>query len=32
ITQSLPGKGFRVRNTGDIPAVLRSILSAMVDR
>uniref|UniRef100_A0A0W0GBJ0 ATPase dynein-related AAA domain-containing protein n=1 Tax=Moniliophthora roreri TaxID=221103 RepID=A0A0W0GBJ0_MONRR len=32
ITQSLPGKGFRVRNTGDIPTVLRSILSTMVDR
>ncbi|TFK31838.1 AAA domain-containing protein [Crucibulum laeve] len=32
ITKSLPGRGFRVANTGDIPTVLRSILSTMVDR
>ncbi|KDR77148.1 hypothetical protein GALMADRAFT_246376 [Galerina marginata CBS 339.88] len=32
ITKSLPGRGFRVANTGDIPNVLRSILSTMVDR
>ncbi|KAF9269491.1 hypothetical protein L218DRAFT_915635 [Marasmius fiardii PR-910] len=32
VTKSLPGKGFRVRNTEDIPNVLRSILSTMVDR
>ncbi|XP_006455343.1 hypothetical protein AGABI2DRAFT_226806 [Agaricus bisporus var. bisporus H97] len=32
ITQRLPGCGFRVSNTGDIPNVLRSILSTMVDR
>ncbi|KAL0575398.1 hypothetical protein V5O48_000404 [Marasmius crinis-equi] len=32
ITESLPGKGFRVRNTEDIPSVLRGILSTMVDR
>ncbi|KAG7095577.1 hypothetical protein E1B28_006310 [Marasmius oreades] len=32
ITESLPGKGFRVRNTEDIPNVLRSILSTMIDR
>ncbi|KAF7319254.1 hypothetical protein HMN09_00262900 [Mycena chlorophos] len=28
----IPGRGFRVLNTSDIPAVLRSILSTMVDR
>lgn len=32
IPKQLPGKGFRVSNTADIPAVLRSILSTMVDR
>ncbi|KAJ2919670.1 hypothetical protein MD484_g680, partial [Candolleomyces efflorescens] len=32
IPKKLPGKGFRVANTGDIPTVLRSILSTMVDR
>ncbi|KAG6848541.1 hypothetical protein H0H93_016134 [Arthromyces matolae] len=32
ITKSLPGRGFRVANTADIPKVLRSILSSMVDR
>ncbi|THU86941.1 hypothetical protein K435DRAFT_970118 [Dendrothele bispora CBS 962.96] len=31
VTQSLPGKGYRVRNTGDIPTVLRSILSTMME-
>ena len=32
IPKNLPGRGYRVSNTADIPAVLRSILSAMVDR
>ncbi|KAJ7224765.1 AAA domain-containing protein [Mycena rebaudengoi] len=32
IPKSLPGRGFRVTNTADIPTVLRSILSTMVDR
>ncbi|KAF9806900.1 hypothetical protein IEO21_08484 [Rhodonia placenta] len=32
IPQKLQGRGFRVANTADIPAVLRSILSTMVDR
>ncbi|CAL1709976.1 unnamed protein product [Somion occarium] len=32
IPKQLPGEGFRVSNTADIPAVLRSILSTMVDR
>ncbi|KAF5384151.1 hypothetical protein D9615_003188 [Tricholomella constricta] len=32
ITKSLPGRGFRVNNTADIPTVLRSILSTMVER
>ncbi|KAF8909617.1 AAA domain-containing protein [Gymnopilus junonius] len=32
ITKRLPGRAFRVANTGDIPNVLRSILSTMVDR
>ncbi|KAF8056895.1 AAA domain-containing protein, partial [Lyophyllum atratum] len=32
ITKSLPGRGFRVGNTADIPTVLRSILSTMVER
>ncbi|KAH8102169.1 AAA domain-containing protein [Cristinia sonorae] len=31
IPQKLPGRGFRVANTADIPTVLRSILSSMVD-
>ena len=31
IPKHLPGRGFRVGNTADIPAVLRSILSTMVD-
>jgi len=31
IPQQLPGRGFRVGNTADIPTVLRSILSSMVD-
>ncbi|KZT64100.1 hypothetical protein DAEQUDRAFT_679169 [Daedalea quercina L-15889] len=32
IPKKLQGKGFRVTNTADIPVVLRSILSTMVDR
>ncbi|KIY70240.1 hypothetical protein CYLTODRAFT_488278 [Cylindrobasidium torrendii FP15055 ss-10] len=32
ISKRLPGQGFTVRNTSDIPAVLRSILSTMVNR
>ncbi|KAL6302276.1 AAA domain-containing protein [Sparassis latifolia] len=32
IPQKLQGRGFRVSNTADIPTVLRSILSTMVDR
>ncbi|KAJ7057255.1 AAA domain-containing protein [Mycena amicta] len=28
----IPGRGFRLTNTADIPTVLRSILSTMVDR
>jgi len=32
VTKSLPGRGYRVANTGDIPNVLRSILATMVDR
>lgn len=32
ITKSLPGRAFRVANTADIPTVLRSILSTMIDR
>ncbi|TFK52963.1 hypothetical protein OE88DRAFT_1733940 [Heliocybe sulcata] len=32
IPKLLPGRAFRVSNTGDIPSVLRSILSSMVDR
>jgi len=32
IPKRLPGRGFRVADTGDIPTVLRSILSTMVDR
>ncbi|KAL0946287.1 hypothetical protein HGRIS_012537 [Hohenbuehelia grisea] len=32
VTKALPGKAFRVADTGDIPTVLRSILSTMVDR
>ncbi|KAF8878073.1 AAA domain-containing protein [Infundibulicybe gibba] len=31
ITKRLPGRGFRVVNTADIPIVLRSILSTMID-
>ncbi|KAH9929971.1 AAA domain-containing protein [Amylocystis lapponica] len=32
LPKTLPGRSFRVSNTADIPAVLRSILSSMVDR
>lgn len=32
VTKSLPGRSYRVGNTGDIPNVLRSILATMVDR
>lgn len=32
IPKRLQGRGFRVTNTADIPVVLRSILSAMVDQ
>ncbi|TBU30306.1 AAA domain-containing protein [Dichomitus squalens] len=32
IPKNLPGRGYRVSNTADIPAVFRSILSTMVDR
>ncbi|KAJ6597514.1 AAA domain-containing protein [Mycena vulgaris] len=32
IPRSIPGRGFRVANTADIPTVLRSILSTMIDR
>ncbi|TFK71122.1 hypothetical protein BDN72DRAFT_838036 [Pluteus cervinus] len=32
IPKSLPRRGFRVKNTADIPVVLRSILTTMVDR
>ncbi|CDO72121.1 hypothetical protein BN946_scf184962.g64 [Trametes cinnabarina] len=32
IPKNLPGRGYRVANTADIPAVLRSILSTMVDK
>ncbi|KAJ7230837.1 AAA domain-containing protein [Mycena haematopus] len=32
IPKSIPGRGYRVKNTADIPTVLRSILSTMVDR
>ncbi|EPT01986.1 hypothetical protein FOMPIDRAFT_1119374 [Fomitopsis schrenkii] len=32
IPKRLQGRGFRVTNTADIPVVLRSILSTMVDR
>jgi len=31
VSQKLQGRGFRVSNTADIPNVLRSILSTMVD-
>jgi hypothetical protein len=31
ITRDLPGRAFRVKNTADIPTVLRSILSTMID-
>jgi hypothetical protein len=30
--KELPGQAFRVAKAGDIPTVLRSILSTMVDR
>ncbi|KAF7342156.1 von Willebrand factor A domain-containing protein 8 [Mycena venus] len=32
IPKSIPGRGYRVTNTSDIPTVLRSILSTMIDR
>jgi hypothetical protein len=32
VTDRLPGRGFRVENTADVPIVLRSILSKMVER
>ncbi|ETW77425.1 hypothetical protein HETIRDRAFT_156533 [Heterobasidion irregulare TC 32-1] len=32
IPKNFPGRGFRVANTSDIPKVLRSILSSMIDR
>ncbi|KAH9924969.1 AAA domain-containing protein [Epithele typhae] len=32
IPRNLPGRGYRVSNTADIPTVLRSILSTMVDK
>ncbi|KAI0672393.1 AAA domain-containing protein [Trametes maxima] len=32
IPKNLPGRGYRVADTADIPAVLRSILSTMVDQ
>ncbi|KZT08123.1 uncharacterized protein LAESUDRAFT_649814 [Laetiporus sulphureus 93-53] len=32
VPKKLQGRGFRVSNTTDIPAVLRSILTTMVDR
>ena len=32
VTKSLPGRSYRVANTGDIPNVLRNILATMVDR
>lgn len=32
VTDRLPGRGFRVENTADVPIVLRSILSTMVER
>ncbi|KAF7330099.1 hypothetical protein MKEN_00274300 [Mycena kentingensis (nom. inval.)] len=32
IPKVIPGRGFRLMNTSDIPTVLRSILSTMVDR
>lgn len=32
VTKSLPGRSYRVANTGDISNVLRSILATMVDR
>ncbi|KAF7292707.1 hypothetical protein MIND_01168900 [Mycena indigotica] len=32
IPSAIPGRGFRLKNTADIPIVLRSILSTMVDR
>ncbi|KAF7986115.1 hypothetical protein HWV62_41553 [Athelia sp. TMB] len=32
VTKALPGRGFRVSKASDIPTVMRSILSTMVDR
>ena len=32
VTKSLPGHSYHIKNTGDIPNVLRSILATMVDR
>jgi len=32
ITRNLPGRAFRVKDTADIPSVLRSILSNLIDR
>jgi len=32
VTKALPGRGFRVSKASDIPNVMRSILSTMVDR
>ncbi|KAJ7616381.1 AAA domain-containing protein [Mycena polygramma] len=32
IPKTIPGRGYRVSNTADIPTVLRSILSTMIDR
>ena len=32
ITKALPGRAFRIANASDIPNVLRSIMSTMVDR
>lgn len=32
ITSRLPGRGFRVANTADIPIVLKNILTTMIDR
>ncbi|KAJ6453645.1 AAA domain-containing protein [Mycena vitilis] len=32
IPKAIPGRGYRVSNTADIPTVLRSILSTMIDR
>ncbi|KAJ7594399.1 AAA domain-containing protein [Mycena floridula] len=32
VSKALPGRAWRVKNTSDIPIVLRSILSRMIDR